>query len=46
MSRNAGSIGGLLFLRLEHGNLMVTGESIYEREHIVPSSGVDYLVYP
>ena len=37
--------GGILLVWLEHGNLMVTGESIYEGEHIVPDSGVDYLVY-
>ena len=38
--------GGLLFIWLEHRNLMVTGEHIYEREHLVTGSGIHYLVYP
>ena len=37
--------GGILFIWLEHKNLMVTGERIYEREHPVIGSGIDYLVY-
>ena len=35
----------LLLIWLEHRNLMVPGESVYEREHPVPDSEVNYLIY-
>ena len=37
--------GGFLLIWLEHRNLMVPGESVYEREHPVSGSGVNYLIY-
>ena len=37
--------GCLLFIWLEHGDLVVFGECIYEGEHFMSDSGVNYLIY-
>lgn len=36
---------GILLIRLKHRDLMVSGECVYEREHPMSDSGVDYLIY-
>ena len=36
---------GLLLIWLEHRYLVVPEECIYEREHLMPSSGINYLIY-
>ena len=38
--------GCLFFIRLEHGDLVVYRESVYQGEHFVSDSGVNYLIYP
>ena len=37
--------GSLFFIWLEHGNLMVPGECVYEGEYSMPGSGLNYLIY-
>lgn len=37
--------GHFFLIWLEHGDVVVPRESVYEGEHSMPDSGVYYLVY-
>ena len=37
--------GCLFFIRLEHGDLLVSRENVYKGKDSMPDDGINYLIY-